>query len=531
MRIATLFYGFSAQHCILNQTFIGRHMTYSIQLKNLFSKWCSLHHRTYGNQCALRNKFLERVSTRHTCTISCEHQAGHQMLALKHLSGHQMFAWKHYSEQRMAWMYQSGHLISTYASLKNFSQKNSSQLRNCSRFLSPSICAQVTKKYFSTLPGQKPSISAVLSVKRTVRKKQLNAVEELRHIDKNVTAYALSEELLLDDMKKALMEQKLYEVINLPEDVTDVLAVKAIYKINPLQREIFYFRDGSVVCWDMSESERREILRFAKRFTINPYSSQLVMQENESMEVVYSTSTGLVGDKIYIKERDDVETEAVAPDDDDDETSQILEKYTFSDALSQAVRLSLWEANLEQFVDSIEPVTEDLRDGRKVKISRREVLQKLGEIFALRHYMNLRSDLLDTPDFYWDRPKLENLYKKLNTYLSIFSRTRVMNEKLNYCCQIMELLNGHLNDDRHVRLEWMIVILIVIEVIFEIIHYAERYITSLEVMETNRNLQTQFSNNPTEPSLNSKPYFGKDVASPLNSQPHLMSGRDENEQG
>ncbi|KAL3857034.1 hypothetical protein ACJMK2_011735 [Sinanodonta woodiana] len=520
MRIATVFYGFSAQRCILNKTFIGRHTVSSIQLENLNSKWCMLHHRTYGNQCVLRNKFLETVSTQHTCKMACENQTGVQMLALKQQSGHKIFALKYQSGHQMfAWKHHSGHMLAW---------KNSSQLRNFSRFPFTYICAQVTKKYFSTVPGQKPSISAVLSVKRTARKKQPSAVEELRHIDKNVTAYALSEELLLDDIKKALIEQKLYEVINLPEDVIDVLAVKAIYKISPLQREIFYFRDGSVVCWDMSESERREILRFAKKFTINPYSSQLVIQENESMEVVYSMSTGLVGNKIYIRERSDAGTEAVAPDD-EDETSQILEKYTFSDSLSQAVRLSLWEANLEQFVDSIEPVTEDLRAGRKVKISRREVLQKLGEIFALRHYMNLSSDLLDTPDFYWDRPKLENLYKKLSTYLNIFSRTRVMNEKLNYCCQIMELLNGHLNDDRHVRLEWMIVILIVIEVIFEIIHYVERYITSREVKETNRHLQTQFGKND-QPSPNSKPYFGTDVASPLSAQPHLMSEREENEQ-
>ena len=32
-----------------------------------------------------------------------------------------------------------------------------------------------------------------------------------------------------------------------------------------------------------------------------------------------------------------------------------------------------------------------------------KVLQKTGEILALRHLINLSSDLLDTPDFYWDR--------------------------------------------------------------------------------------------------------------------------------
>ncbi len=40
-----------------------------------------------------------------------------------------------------------------------------------------------------------------------------------------------------------------------------------------------------------------------------------------------------------------------------------------------------------------------LKAGRDVKMSQSEVLKKSGEIFALRHVVNLSSDLLDTPDF------------------------------------------------------------------------------------------------------------------------------------
>ena len=55
----------------------------------------------------------------------------------------------------------------------------------------------------------------------------------------------------------------------------------------------------------------------------------------------------------------------------------------------------------------------------------REVLQKSGEILALRHVINLSSDLLDTPDFYWDREGLENLYLATCSHLSVAKRTKI----------------------------------------------------------------------------------------------------------
>jgi len=40
------------------------------------------------------------------------------------------------------------------------------------------------------------------------------------------------------------------------------------------------------------------------------------------------------------------------------------------------------------------------------------------------HLINLSSDLLDTPDFYWDREELEILYSKTCNYLNIARRTK-----------------------------------------------------------------------------------------------------------
>lgn len=89
------------------------------------------------------------------------------------------------------------------------------------------------------------------------------------------------------------------------------------------------------------------------------------------------------------------------------------------------MKLGIWEASLDLYVDSIEFVTEDLKAGRTIKMTREQVLRKQGELFALRHLINLSSDLLDTPDFYWDRDDLETLYHKTCSNFNISKRTRV----------------------------------------------------------------------------------------------------------
>lgn len=157
------------------------------------------------------------------------------------------------------------------------------------------------------------------------------------------------------------------------------------------------------------------------------------------------------------------------------EANNVLEKYTFSNALALSVKLGIWEASLDNYVDSMAYVTEDLKQGTKFRISRAEMLRKTGQLFALRHLINLQSDLLDTPDFYWDREHLENLYGQTSNYFSISKRTRVMNEKLNHCVELADLITSNLNDIHHCRLEKIIIYLIMIEVGFEILHYAERY--------------------------------------------------------
>lgn len=55
------------------------------------------------------------------------------------------------------------------------------------------------------------------------------------------------------------------------------------------------------------------------------------------------------------------------------EPDNFLEKYTFSNAMTQSVKLGVWENTLDTYADSLAHVTEVLEKGTPIKMTRAEV--------------------------------------------------------------------------------------------------------------------------------------------------------------
>lgn len=247
--------------------------------------------------------------------------------------------------------------------------------------------------------------------KRPLRKKRLDE----GHTDGkyNVFAYATAEEYDLEKLHTAITKQDLYETRKFfTNSDSDVLHVRGKYEIDSEPRDIFFFREGSVVLWNCTELETANVIQYLRQFEVNSYDQEDVTNENEIMNYTYATE-GQIGtlrnSDFFIQKNDDGD----------------LEKYTFSNAMTSSVKLGIWEAMLDKYIDSIAFVTEDLKVGRKIKMTRAEALRKTGELFALKHLINLSSDLMDTPDFYWDRENLEQLFVSTCSYFSVQRRKRV----------------------------------------------------------------------------------------------------------
>uniref|UniRef100_A0A4W4DRI1 DUF155 domain-containing protein n=1 Tax=Electrophorus electricus TaxID=8005 RepID=A0A4W4DRI1_ELEEL len=235
-------------------------------------------------------------------------------------------------------------------------------------------------------------------------------------------AYATADQYHLPSLCHDLMANGFFEIKDLPRDAANVLVIGTEKASKPSDTAMmFFFREGSAVFWNVDEKTIKKVMRILEQHEIQPYEVALAHWENE--EINYTVGNGNSklhrGNFIFNSEMD--------------YKQGLLEKFAFSNALSLSVKLAIWEVSLDNFVESIQSIPETLKSGKAVKLSRAEVLQKIGELFTLRHCINLSSDLLITPDFYWDREDLEQLYDKTCQFLSINRRVKVMILGLHQC--------------------------------------------------------------------------------------------------
>lgn len=134
--------------------------------------------------------------------------------------------------------------------------------------------------------------------------------------------------------------------------------------------------------------------------------------------------------------------------------SPTLSKISFSHGLARSAKLAVLENMLETYLSSTKRIPTLLLQGKKIPLTRKEILKKLGELLSFRQQLNLSAgeSFLDTPDFYWARPELEGkenkgihgvslsdslptsnyaeYYNTISRHLDVRPRIAILNKKL-----------------------------------------------------------------------------------------------------
>lgn len=131
--------------------------------------------------------------------------------------------------------------------------------------------------------GIQDNISSLQLKKRAVRKRK--PLEE--DVEKppglyDTVAFSTAEEYNLEELVKGLKSQDLYEPQTF-ENNPDVVYASAKIQVGSEPREIFFFREGSVVLWNVTDLESSNVLAFLKKYEIDRYSEKLVQNEAEIM--------------------------------------------------------------------------------------------------------------------------------------------------------------------------------------------------------------------------------------------------------
>jgi uncharacterized Rmd1/YagE family protein len=80
--------------------------------------------------------------------------------------------------------------------------------------------------------------------------------------------------------------------------------------------------------------------------------------------------------------------------------------------------------------------------------------------------------VLEKPEVLWERPNLERFYLRLEDEYELRERSRVLDRKLDLIARTSETLLELMQSRRSMRVEWYIVILIVIEILISTIDLA-----------------------------------------------------------
>ena len=206
------------------------------------------------------------------------------------------------------------------------------------------------------------------------------------------------------------------------------------------------FRYGAVVIFHMQPVEEAAFLKSLESVVGEPFETA----ESEEAEIVVGDAGG--------------QTEGV------DVSGNIrLQRATMdrllvvADVLAKSVILAYDENRVAAVFDRIEPVAERLhRAGRSVSV--RDLLGHIADVLITQHRMVGRVEVTEKPELVWDSSDLERLYVRLRDEYELTERDRALNRKLELISQTATTSLGLVQAQRSLRVEWYIVILIVVEI-------------------------------------------------------------------
>lgn len=234
--------------------------------------------------------------------------------------------------------------------------------------------------------------------------------------------------------------------------------------------DLYVFESGTLVGWGLpadavdSLATRRLVTAAADPFVAERESETLEFRCDGARE---ARASAMRGDVVVLGTR--TGGEAATPP---SRLATTLAQIAFSSGLARSTKLAVLEASFMTYFESTRRIPEMLARGRSLGLSQRFILQKTGELLSLRAQLNHYRELTDAlPDIFWDARAelgLEGYYEQVGRALDVGVRIKTLNQKMDYAQEIATVLR-EVSSERHgTRLEWIIIVLITVEVVFEL---------------------------------------------------------------
>jgi uncharacterized Rmd1/YagE family protein len=139
-----------------------------------------------------------------------------------------------------------------------------------------------------------------------------------------------------------------------------------------------------------------------------------------------------------------------------------------ADILAKSVVLDHYEKRVGDVFDRIEPLADNLQQRGRSAYKDVELLRHIGGTLLIQHTTVGRVEIEEKPEILWEQPELERLYVRLEDEYELRERHLALERKLDLISRTAETLLDLLQHKRSLRVEWYIVILIVIEILLSL---------------------------------------------------------------
>lgn len=215
------------------------------------------------------------------------------------------------------------------------------------------------------------------------------------------------------------------------------------------------FRYGVVVLFDLDPLEENSFLASLQRLVVEP------VEPPEAEET-----------RLYLHPEGEDRVEhsgAIVISEPTPERLQLL-----ADILGKNAVLDHYEKRVALVFDRIDPLAATLQRKGDFGSKGKELLQQIGGVLLTQQRMVGRVEVLEKPEVLWDRPTLERIYLRLEDEYELKERSRILDRKLDLIARTSETLLELMQNRRTMRVEWYIVILILIEILLSLVDMALR---------------------------------------------------------
>ncbi|CEP63952.1 Rmd1p LALA0_S09e06194g [Lachancea lanzarotensis] len=223
--------------------------------------------------------------------------------------------------------------------------------------------------------------------------------------------------------------------------------------VSDKQPDLFIFEYGVIVMWGFTEREEKAFLNDIEKFEKEKLAEEDVQIEEFNYYITQSYQPRIYNDFITLRDG-----------------SNYMIKLSISHAIAQSVKISLFEELVDNTIEDTQDIPQQIASSGKVSMSKEDIMKSIGELFILRININLHGSVLDSPEIMWSEPQLEPIYHATRGYLEINQRVALLNQRLEVISDLLQMLKEQLGHSHEEYLEFIIIVLVGVEVLVSLIN-------------------------------------------------------------